>query len=34
MTLPDMMEKLRGPEGRKLFRYSVASAVAVVISLS
>lgn len=34
MTLPDMMEKLRGPGGRKLFRYSVASAVAVVISLT
>jgi putative flippase GtrA len=29
-----MLERLRGPGGRKLFRYSVASAVAVVVSLS
>ena len=33
MTIPDMLDKLRGPEGRKLFRYSMASAVAVVISV-
>jgi putative flippase GtrA len=33
MTIPDMLGKLRGPEGRKLFRYSMASAVAVVLSV-
>src|SRR5579872_3668617 len=33
MTIPDVLEKLRGPGGRKLFRYSMASAVAVVISV-
>jgi putative flippase GtrA len=33
MTIPDVLEKLRGPEGRKLFRYSMASAVAVVLSV-
>jgi putative flippase GtrA len=32
-TIPDMLEKLRGPGGRKLFRYSLASAVAVVVSV-
>src|ERR1700732_4131160 len=33
MTLPNMLEKLRGPIGRKLFRYSMSSAVAVVLSV-
>jgi putative flippase GtrA len=32
MTVPDVMEKLRGPMGRKLFRYSMASVVAVTVS--
>jgi putative flippase GtrA len=33
MTIPDLMDKLRGPEGRKLFRYSCASVVAVAVSV-
>jgi putative flippase GtrA len=33
MTIPEMMDRLRGPGGRKLFRYSMASAVAVVVSV-
>lgn len=33
MTIPDLMGKLRGPEGRKLFRYSCASVVAVICSV-
>jgi putative flippase GtrA len=33
MTIPDLMDKLRGPEGRKLFRYSCASVVAVICSV-
>ena len=33
MTLPGVLERLRTPEGQKLFRYSMASAVAVVVSL-
>jgi putative flippase GtrA len=32
-TLSEMLEKFRGPEGRKLYRYSLASVVAVVISV-
>lgn len=32
MTIPDVIEKLRGPTGRKLFRYSTASVVAVIVS--
>jgi putative flippase GtrA len=32
-TIPDLLGKLRGPEGQKLFRYSMASVVAVIISL-
>jgi putative flippase GtrA len=32
-TIPDLLDKLRGPEGQKLFRYSVASVVAVAVSL-
>lgn len=32
MTLPAVMEKLRTPMGRKLFRYSMASVVAVIVS--
>lgn len=33
MTLPGVMDKLRSPEGKKLFRYSLASAVAVIVSI-
>jgi putative flippase GtrA len=33
MTIPDVMEKLRSPGGQKLLRYSMASAVAVVVSV-
>jgi putative flippase GtrA len=33
MTIPDLVDKLRGPEGRKLFRYSCASVVAVICSV-
>jgi putative flippase GtrA len=33
MTIPDLKEKFRGPEGRKLFRYSCASVVAVAVSV-
>jgi putative flippase GtrA len=32
MTLPALREKLRSPMGQKLFRYSMASVVAVIIS--
>jgi putative flippase GtrA len=32
-TFSDMLEKFRGPEGRKLFRYSMSSLVAVAISV-
>lgn len=32
-TIPDLIDKLRGPAGQKLFRYSVASVVAVVVSV-
>jgi putative flippase GtrA len=33
MTIPEIVERLRGPGGRKLFRYSLASVVAVVCSV-
>jgi putative flippase GtrA len=33
MTIPEMIERLRGPGGRKLFRYSCASVVAVAVSV-
>ena len=33
MTISDLRDKLRGPEGRKLFRYSCASVVAVICSV-
>jgi putative flippase GtrA len=33
MTIPEVIERLRGPGGRKLFRYSMASIVAVVVSV-
>lgn len=34
ITLPGgLVDKLRSPQGQKLFRYSVASAVAVIVSL-
>jgi putative flippase GtrA len=33
MTISELMDKFRGAEGRKLFRYSCASAVAVVCSV-
>src|SRR6516164_4975050 len=33
MTLPDVMEKLRSPVGQKLYRYSCASIVAVIVSV-
>jgi putative flippase GtrA len=33
MTIPELRERLRGPGGRKLFRYSLASVVAVVVSV-
>jgi putative flippase GtrA len=33
MTLPEVMEKLRSPVGQKLFRYSLASIVAVIVSV-
>jgi putative flippase GtrA len=33
MTIPDLVEKFRSPEGQKLFRYSMASVVAVIVSL-
>jgi putative flippase GtrA len=32
MTLPALREKLRSPMGQKLFRYSMASVVAVIVS--
>jgi putative flippase GtrA len=32
MTLPVLREKLRSPIGQKLFRYSMASVVAVIVS--
>ncbi len=32
MTLPTLREKLRSPTGQKLFRYSMASVVAVIVS--
>jgi putative flippase GtrA len=32
MTLPTLREKLRSPMGQKLFRYSMASVVAVIVS--
>lgn len=32
MTLPVLREKLRSPTGQKLFRYSMASVVAVIVS--
>jgi putative flippase GtrA len=34
MTFPELLDRLRSPGGVKLFRYSMASAVAVVLSLS
>ena len=33
MTIPALKDKLRGPEARKLFRYSCASVVAVICSV-
>jgi putative flippase GtrA len=33
VTISDLRDKLRGPEGRKLFRYSCASVVAVAVSV-
>jgi putative flippase GtrA len=33
MTIPDLVEKFRSPIGQKLFRYSMASVVAVICSL-
>lgn len=33
MTIPDLVGKLKGPIGQKLFRYSMASVVAVMVSL-
>jgi putative flippase GtrA len=33
MTLPEVMEKFRSPVGQKLFRYSLASVVAVIVSV-
>jgi putative flippase GtrA len=32
ITLPELREKLRSPMGQKLFRYSMASVVAVLVS--
>src|SRR5579875_3987640 len=32
MTLPDLREKLRSPMALKLFKYSMASVVAVIVS--
>jgi putative flippase GtrA len=32
MTFPEIREKLRSPMGQKLFRYSMASVVAVIVS--
>jgi len=31
MTIPDLVDKLKGPGGQKLFRYSMASVVAVIV---
>jgi putative flippase GtrA len=33
MSIPDLVGKLRGPVGQKLIRYSLASVVAVIVSL-
>ncbi|MBO0731186.1 MAG: GtrA family protein [Acidimicrobiaceae bacterium] len=33
MTLPSVLDRLKTPVGRKLFRYSMASVVAVIVSL-
>ncbi len=33
MTLPGVLDRLRTPEGQKLFRYSMASVVSVIVSL-
>jgi putative flippase GtrA len=33
-TFPELLDRLRSPGGQKLFRYSLASAVAVVVSLT
>lgn len=33
MSLPGVLDKLKTPEGQKLFRYSVASVVAVLVSV-
>lgn len=32
LSIPDIREKLRTPTGKKLFRYSMASVVAVIVS--
>jgi putative flippase GtrA len=32
MTLPDLVEKFKSPEGQKMFRYTMASVVAVCVS--